>query len=192
MGNCKIFVISMDTQNSVVVPQIRPEQAMEQLGIKKDAYYEDLKFLDLKANRDSDGKSYLDEEQFQLLVSLRRHVEETGKRDGFQVPGDLATVAAGDMAAPEPEQIHTEAPQAEQFDIQAIIAEAAELAGSRMTMREQVVSAIAEQMTFEDLPEAVQSRVQNVRASADPKGQPQKVAAAMLSQWRQQKTVCAA
>lgn len=192
MGNYKIFVIAMDTQNSVVVPQIRPEQAMEQLGIKKDAYYEDLKFLDLKAKRDSDGKSYLDEEQFQLLVALRQHVEATGKRDGFQVPGDLATVAAGDMAAPEPEQIHTEAPKVEQFDIQAIMAEAAELAGSRMTMREQVVSAIAEQMTFEDLPESVQSRVQNLRASADPKGQPQKVAAALLSQWRQQKSVCAA
>lgn len=182
----------MSNQNSVVVPQIRPEQAMEQLGLKKDAYYGDLKHLGIQAQRDSEGKSFLDEEQFQLLAALRQHVEKTGKRDGFQVPGDLATVATSDMAEPEPEQIHTEAPKAEQFDIQSIIAEAAELAGSRMTMREQVVSAIAEQMTFEDLPESVQSKIQNVRASADPKGQPQKVAAAMLSQWRQQKTVCAA
>lgn len=165
---------------------------MEQLGLKKDAYYGDLKYLGIQAQRDSEGKSFLDEEQFQLLVALRKHVEETGKRDGFQVPGDLATVAAGEMAGQESEPIHTEAPQAEQFDVQSIISEAAELAGSRMTMREQVVNAIAEQMTFEDLPADVQSKVQNVRASADPKGQPQKVAAAMLSQWRQQKTVCAA
>lgn len=192
MGDYEIFAIVMDAQNSVVMPQIRPEQAMEQLGIKKDAYYEDLKFLDLKAKRDSEGKSYLDEKQFQLLVSLRQHIEATGKRDGFQAPGDLATVAAGDMTEPEPEQIHAEAPRTEQFDIQSIMAEAAELAGSRMTMREQVVSAIADQMTFEDLPAEVQARVQNVRASADPKGQPQKIAAALLSQWRQQKTMCAA
>jgi hypothetical protein len=64
MGDYEIFAIVMDAQNSVVMPQIRPEQAMEQLGIKKDAYYEDLRFLNLKAKRDSEGKSYLDEKQF--------------------------------------------------------------------------------------------------------------------------------
>lgn len=185
----------MNAQNSVVVPQIRPEQAMEQLGIKKDAYYEDLKFLGIKANRDSDGKSYLDESQFQLLVSLRKHVEETGKRDGFEAPGELAIVEASDMTNPvatpeqESEGFHAEIPQPEQFDIQAIMAEAEELAGSRMTMREQVVNAIAEQMTFEDLSPAVQAKVQGVRAAVDPKAQPQKVASALLSQWRQRKGV---
>ncbi|MEM6424229.1 MAG: hypothetical protein AAF728_03575 [Cyanobacteria bacterium P01_D01_bin.128] len=182
----------MSNQNSVVVPQIRPEQAMEQLGLKKDAYYGDLKYLGVQAQRDSEGRSYLEEDQFQLLVALRKHVEETGKRDGFQVPGDLATMATSDMTEPEAEKVHTEAPQAEQFDIQSIISEAAEVAGSRMTMREQIVNAIADQMTFEDLPPEVQSKVQSVRAAADPKGQPQKVASALLSQWRQQKTVCAA
>lgn len=66
---------------------------MEQLGIKKDAYYyEDLKFLGIKANRDSEGKSYLDESQFELLKKLRLHVDATGKRDGFVVEtGHLVT-----------------------------------------------------------------------------------------------------
>ena len=112
--------------------------------------------------------------------------------NGFQVPGELATVGGDDLANHAPQSESYEIPQPEQFDIQSIISEAAEVAGSRMTMREQIVSAIAEQMTFEDLPPEVQTKVQDVRAAADPKGQPQKVATALLSQWRQQRTVCAA
>ena len=181
----------MADQNSVVVPQIRPEQVMEQLGIRKDAYYADLKFLGIQAQRDSDGKSYLDEAQFQLLVALRQHVEQTGKRDGFEAPGELATMATGDMANQQPETIPVDAPQAEQFDMDTLIAEAEELAGSRMTMREQVVNAIANKMTFEDLSPSVQAKVQSVRAAVDPKRKPQELAEAMLNQWRQQKAAAA-
>lgn len=183
----------MSDQNSVVVTQIRPEQAMEQLGLKKDAYYEDLKFLGIKANRDLDGKSYLDEEQFQLLVALRSHVSETGKREGFQIPGALAVTNGHDLADQPAEDIPTEdVKDPSQFDLESIIKEAAELAGSRMTMREQVINAIADQLGFDDLPPEVQSRVQAVRASADPKLQPRQVASALLNQWRQQKPVGAA
>ena len=182
----------MSDRNSVVVPQIRPEQAMEQLGLKRDAYYSDLKFLGIKAQKDSNGKSFLEEHEFQLLVALRKHVEATGKRDGFQVPGELATMAAGDMANQQPEPIPTEVPQSEQFDMSDIIAEADVLAGNRMTMREQIVNAIANQMTFEDLSPTTQAKVQSVRAAVDPKIQPQKIAEAMLSQWRQQRAVTAA
>ncbi|MEM9008475.1 MAG: hypothetical protein AAGE59_33815, partial [Cyanobacteria bacterium P01_F01_bin.86] len=78
----KILVNPMSDQNSEVLTQIRPEQVMEQLGIRKDAYYADLKFLGIQAQRDSDGKSYLDEGQFQLLVALRQHVEAIGPCEG--------------------------------------------------------------------------------------------------------------
>jgi hypothetical protein len=176
----------MDNQNSAVVTQIRPEQAMEQLGLKKDAYYEDLKFLGIKAKRDSDGKSYLDEGQFQLLRALRSHVSETGKRDGFEVPGELATTLGDDLVEPPVEEIPVQDAGGAQFDLESIIGEAAELAGSRMTMREQVVTAIADQLQFEDLPPEVQRRVQATRAAANPKLQPRQVATALLSQWRQQ------
>ena len=158
----------MTDQNSAVVTQIRPEQAMEQLGLKKDAYYEDLKFLGLKAKRDS-----------------------TGRREGFQVPGELATVGVDDLASQQREEVPV-TPESG-LDMAALIAEAAELAGSRMTMKEQIVNAIANQMTYEDLPPEVQSKVQTVRASADPKAQqPDRVATALLSQWRQQQAMVAA
>ena len=125
-------------------------------------------------------------------MALRQHVEQTGKRDGFEAPGELATMATGDMASQQPEDVPVESPQAEQFDMDTLIAEAEELAGSRMTMREQVVNAIANQMTFEDLSPATQAKVQSVRAAADPKAQVKQVASALLSQWRQQREVTAA
>lgn len=92
----------MTEQNSVVVPQIRPKQTMEQLGIKKDDYYEDLKFLSIKADRDSEGKSYLDESQFELLKKLRLNVDATGKRDGFVVETGHLAMADKDAIANQP------------------------------------------------------------------------------------------
>ena len=183
----KKIVNAMTDQNSVVVPQIRPEQAMEQLNIRKDAYYADLKYLGIQAQKDSEGKRYLDQRQFQLLMALRKHVEETGKRQGFQMSGELAPVASGSMAGVEAEQLYPEGmPQPEQFDLPGLIAEANVLAVNRMTMREQLVNALANQMSFDDLMPESQARVLNLRETVK-KPQPQKMAEAMLSQWRQQR-----
>ncbi|MEM0978739.1 MAG: hypothetical protein AAGH78_00560 [Cyanobacteria bacterium P01_H01_bin.58] len=181
----------MSDQNSEVMTQIWPEQAMEQLGLKRDAYYSDLKFLGIKAQKDSDDRSFLEEEQFQLLVALRQHVVTTGKREGFQAPGELARVCGNDLSG-EGNEIPEEVPQQPEFDFAGIIAEAQELAGDRLTMREQVVSAIASQMGFEDLAPEIQEQVQSVRAAADPKAQVQEVASALLTQWRQQRATAAA
>lgn len=181
----------MTDQNSVVVPQIRPEEVMDLLGVKKDAYYADIKFLGIKPQRDPEGKVYLDEEQFNLLKALRSHVEQTGKRDGF---GAIATCQSDDLSAPGPQ---FELPQSEGsdsamgFDLDSLIREAAELAGHRMTFGNQVVLALASQMTYEDLPTEVREKVDGVRSAAVPKSQPQTLARQLLSQWRQQRAVAA-
>jgi hypothetical protein len=47
----------MADQNSAVEHQIRPDQLQGELGIKKDAYYTYLRYLGIKAQRGSDGKS---------------------------------------------------------------------------------------------------------------------------------------
>lgn len=128
----------MTEQNSVVVPQIRPEQAMEQLGIKKDAYYEDLKFLGIKANRDSEGKSYLDESQFELLKKLRLHVDATGKRDGFVIDAGHLMTTDEDAIADQPSIPEPQDPVGG-LDEEMLYREASEVAGSRMTAGEQVI-----------------------------------------------------
>ncbi|WP_346293965.1 hypothetical protein [Sphaerothrix gracilis] len=178
----------MSEQNSVVVPQIRPEEAMEQLGIKKDTYYADLKFLGLKAQRDSEGKSYLDESQFELLKMLRAHVDATGKRDGFVAEvGELAMLDESDLA-----ETVTPEPQAENFDMETLLLEAAELAGHRMTLPNQVVLQLASQMTYEDLPDSVRQKVDSVRAATSPKAQPKAIADQLLQKFRQQRAAAAA
>ena len=52
-------MFAMTDQNSAVEHQIRPNALMEELGIKKDAYYAYLKHLGFKAEKDSDGKAFL-------------------------------------------------------------------------------------------------------------------------------------
>lgn len=79
-------------QNSM----IRPEELMEELGIKKDTYYSDLNYLKIKAAKDRNGKAYLTNEQANLVRELRSYVSRTGRRDGFissinnNIQGDLA------------------------------------------------------------------------------------------------------
>lgn len=71
------------TQNSAPTNIIRPDELMAELGIKKDAYYKDLSHLDIKPEKDSEGKAYLTIEQATEIRSLRNHVNETGSRKGF-------------------------------------------------------------------------------------------------------------
>ena len=71
------------TQNSAPNNSIRPDELMEELGIKKDAYYKDLNYLDITPAKDSEGKVYLTIEQANEIRALRNHVKLTGKRNGF-------------------------------------------------------------------------------------------------------------
>ena len=176
----------MSDQNSVVVPQIRPEQAMEQLGLKKDTYYDDLKYLGIKAQKDSAGKSFLEESQFQLLVALRQHVKETGKREGFQPPGELVAISddalTSSAAAPES---RTEEPDfRSQFD--DLMRAAAELKSEQILTPQLIIQELADRMTYEDLPADMKARIDAVKR---PKVEPGKIATDLLSQWRQQRAV---
>jgi len=63
----------MTDQNSTQFDQIRPEDLMQELGIKKDTYYADLSYLDIKAVKDKNGKVYLTNEQANLVRQLRSY-----------------------------------------------------------------------------------------------------------------------
>ena len=179
----------MAEQNSVVVPQIRPEQVMEQLGIRKDAYYADLKFLGIQAQRDSDGKSYLDEVQFQLLVALRKHVVETGKREGFEAPGEMVAIAEDTLAGPEAHPQPREEATEFRNQIDDLIRAAAELKGEQLLTPQLIIQELADRMTYEDLPADVKARIE---AAKRPQVEPGKIAGQLLSQWRQQRAATAA
>ena len=187
----------MAEQNSAMANQTRPEDLRAKLGIKKDAYYEDIKFLGIKAYRDGDGKAYLDDEQVTLIKALRSHVEATGKRDGFAAPGEDEPAPKGELATTQPEAMGSaiEFPEPQPVDpyagmnIEALIREAAELKGHQLAMPDLVRLELANRMTYDDLPEDVQVKVRNVQEAACPKHQPGHLADQLLSQWRSQRAV---
>ena len=179
----------MSDQNSnpeyEVKPEIRPDALMDQLGIKKQTYYTYLNHLGIKAQKDSAGKAYLTNEQANLMRSLRAHVTSGGKIEDFSVEHSLSVRGEETLAAELPE-LPTEDPT-EAIDMDALMREAANIAGHRMTLANQIVLQLANQMTYEDLPEDVKQKVDSVRNAATVTMQPGKIAADLLSQWRQQR-----
>jgi hypothetical protein len=175
----------MTDQNSGVDYQIRPEDLQDELGIKKDAYYAYVKFLSLKIEK-SEGKAFLSGEQANLLRSLRSHVLEHGKMDGFsnRNGGELAAVEFGSLtenAIPDVQEIPIVQSEDE---LNHLIRAAAELKGQRLVTPQLVISELADRMTYEDLPDDVKQKVDAVRQSASPKS-PSQLADQLLSRYRQ-------
>ena len=77
---------------------------------------------------------------------------------------------------------------AQDLDINELVRGAAELAGPRMTVAHQLMLQMADQMTYDDLPDEVKVKVDSVRAATNPKHQNlSSMATDLLSQWRQQR-----
>lgn len=175
-------------QNSAPASPIRPEDLMDELNIKKDTYYADLNYLGIKAEKDSEGKAYLTNEQTEQVRSLRRHVENTGKREGFMNNSivkvdDNNLIASANNNSEENIYVKPDEPTA-QFDMNQLIRSAAELKAREIAMPALVKRALADQMTEGDLPEDLQEKVNLAREAADPKFTPAEVAATLLSQYR--------
>ena len=177
----------MDNQNSVVEHQIRPNDLMEELGVKKDAYYAYIKQLGIKAEKDGNGKAFLTEEMANSVRAIRSHVEAGGKIEEFAVSNSLVTADSGAMgdvaAAPE-----MPGSAADDFDMDSLYREASEIAAQRLTAGEQVVLAMAAQMGYEDLHPAVKTKVDDVRSATAPKFNPQAIASDLISRYQQKQS----
>ena len=184
----------MSNRNSDVLNPIRPDDLQQELSIGRDAYYEDLKFLGIKAEKDSTGKAYLSDEQANLVRALRSHIKNTGKRDGFDVnngnslseENSIVQAQGSDLGQPLQEVSAQQNPTAD-FDLKVLLSEAAELKGQQLAMADLVKLKLASQMTYEDLPETVRDKVDQLREAANPKFQVDRIAADLLQQWRQQR-----
>ena len=173
----------MKTENSQPQEMIRPEAFLEELGIGKDTYYRDLKYLQIEPQKDSEGRAYLTLEQSEQLRALRNHVEEKGKRNGFEsssiVKQDNSQAAVSvDSIYVEPEE-----PTAN-VDINNLLRNAAQLKARDLAMRDLITRKLADEMSEEDLPPDLQEKVRLAREAANPKFTPQEVATSLLAQWR--------
>jgi hypothetical protein len=169
------------TQNSVPPETIRPEDLQEELGIKKDAYYKDINYLDIKPEKDSEGRIYLTKEQADQIRALRNYVNQTGKREGFT---NSSIVAVSDSnLAQSPEDIYIE-PEEPQLDIDRIIRKASELKARELATPDLAIRAIADRMTEDDLPFDLKEKVEAVREAVNPKWTPGQLADKILATYR--------
>ncbi len=182
------------TQNSAPSDPLRPEELMEELGIKKDAYYKDVNYLGIEVQKDSEGKAYLTQEQANQIRALRSYVAENRKRNGFEysaiVKADNSNLTTSTkenqpiIQENQPDIYVKPSEPTAQFDLNQIMREAAELKARELAMPHLVKKAVAERMTEDDLPEDLKEKVAAVREAANPKYTPAEVASNLLEQWR--------
>jgi len=177
----------MEVQQTTEAPTIyRPEELQELFGIKKASYYNRLKHLGIEAHKDSEGKPYLDEAQFETLKALHDHINETGKMDGFINTNNVSLVTTEKTNIEvSPEEIYTvpEDPIA-QYELDQLVRSAAELNAREIAMPALVKRAIADQLTEDDLPDDLKEKVNLAREAANPKLTPAAIASKLLSKHR--------
>ena len=182
----------------------RPEEVQEIFGIKKVAYYNRLKFLEMQAHKDEQGKAYLDENQLDGLKELDKYISINGKMTGFSYSKNSDSSASlvttdenGLTTSPnnstalnhqnktnEPDIYVTPEEPTAQFDMEQLMYEAAELKARELAMQNLVKRALADGMNESDLPPELREKVNLAREAANPKFTPQQVAGTLLTQWR--------
>ena len=181
----------MNERNSSLADMIRPDDLMAELDVKSSTYYEDLKFLDITASKDENNKAYLTNEEAEQVKALRSHVNENGKREGFQASAlavssnnNLSTNSEADDVV---DDIYVEAEKPIDRVESDIVREAQELAARGMAMNDLIKIQLASQMSFDDLSPDLQERVNVAHEMANPKFHPAAIAKQLLSQHRSQK-----
>ena len=181
--------VDQNSTQAIVEHQVRPDDLMAELGIKKDAYYTYLRHLDIKAQKDEKGKAYLEPQQADRIRALRSHVVATGKIDGFEETA-LANSEESGLGDAYPWTGPT--PEAGTPDMDRLIRQAQELAAHKMAIGDLVVAQMAQQMTFDDLAPDLQGKVTEVREATRPKANPAEIASRILHQLRSQRGATAA
>ena len=147
------------------------------------------------ANRDSEGKPYLDEEQVALLEELDEYIKKEGKMEGFdsnnrgvslvRADGSNLAASANSNGKIETPEIYVEPEEpVDNSEVAVLLREAEELRAREMAMRDLIKRKLADNMSEEDLSPDLQEKVRLAREAANPKFTPQEVAETLLAQWR--------
>jgi hypothetical protein len=156
---------------------------MEELGIKKDAYYADLKYLNIQPNKDSEGKVWLTSEEAERIRHLRSHVEQKGKRNGFEE--NSIVLQDNNNLATSANNIYVDSREAiedNQFD--RVLNNAYDLKARELAASDLAVRAIADRITEDDLPQHLKEKLEAVRESVAPKWTPDSLADKILAYHR--------
>ncbi len=177
-------------ENSTENQRVRPEELMEELGIRKSKYYTVLKDLGIKAEKDEKGKSYLTEDQaerIRVYLSGNTQVAESEEYDNSSmVKVDDSDIAASANSNDEEDIYIKPDDPSSQLDFSQLMRSAAELKTRELAMADLVKREVANRMTEDDLPEDLREKLNLAREAANPKFTPAEVAGTLLSQWRNQ------
>ncbi|MBE9171465.1 hypothetical protein IQ238_29595 [Pleurocapsales cyanobacterium LEGE 06147] len=177
-------------QNSATENPTRPEDLQKKYSIKREAYYNRLNFLGIKANKDSNGRAYLTNEQVNLMDELDSYIRENGKMEGFahhNTEDNSGAMVKSENTAIEqsPENIYVEPEDPiDNFDLDKLIRQAAQLKARELATPDLAIRAIADRMSEDDLPEDLKQKVEAVREAVNPKWTPAELADRILSQYR--------
>ena len=175
-------------KNQLANRTLKPEDLMEELGIKKDTYYRDVNFLNIEVIKDDDGKTWITQEDADRIKALRKYVEETGKRQGFEDNEANLIVSENNSIQNNEDDIYvTPDEPTDNMNIDGLVRKASELKAREIAMPELVTRAIADKMTEDDLPEDLKEKVNLAREAANPKFTPSMVAKTILERYRQGK-----
>ena len=196
----------MTHQNSDPNNSIRPEALQSELSIGRDTYYSDLKHLEIKADKDDDGKVYLTFEQAEQVRALRSYVSKYGTRKGFvyekvddesNIRSSIVKSTDNNIAATESsleteiattteEDIYiSETSPTDDIDLDELVRSAKEIKARNLSMRNLLAVELAKNMSYEDLDPDLQEKVRIAQDAANPKKhQPKLIARDLLKQLR--------
>lgn len=174
---------------------VRVPKLLEILGVGKSAYYEDLKFLGIKTIKDNDGCSWITIEELEQVKQLRKHVENTGARKGFQseITTDITLRNDNNIVVDnnknnryiEKQEIYVEPKdEVESMDYGEIIREAQELKARELALKNLVVRAMADDLQEEELDQDLREAVENSRRAVNPKSTPKEIGNLILMKYR--------
>ena len=178
----------MTTQNSTENQTISPEALMLELGIKKTKYYNLLDRLDIKADKDSEGKAILTFEKAEKVRAyLSGNIQETENDDSANSSlvkvDDSNLVESSNNNSEEDIYVEAENPL-DNLNVNQLLRKAAQLKARELATPELAIRAIADRMTEDDLPDDLKEKVEAVREAVYPKWTPGQLADSILSQYR--------
>ncbi len=198
----------MTDRNSDPNNSIRPEDLQAQLSVGRDAYYADLRYLGIKADKDDEGKAYLTFEQAEQIRQLRSYVSKYGTRKGFvyekvddesnigssivkSTDNSIETAQSNigtEIATTEEDIYVSDIRPTEQVNLDNLFNTAQEIAARNIAIPHLLAVEIANNMKFEDLSPELQEKVRIAQDAANPKKhQPKLIARDLLKQWRSQR-----
>ena len=165
----------------------------ELLGIKNATIYKDIDFLGISIIKDNDNLSWITNEDFERLLLLRKHIEVTGRRTGFDeektselVLAEKNKITNNKKAEISNQNIYVEPEDPkENMDVDAVVRQGAELKAREIAMPHLVVRAIADKLEESELPEDLQEKIEDAREASNPKFTPEELADSILMNYRQ-------